>query len=95
MELSKNQIDRLGDRLREGSPGECDLKVLDEYRRSFGDAYSIVVKTLRDQLSLEPTGRPAKSTSSLIEKLHRESIRLTQLPQLTPSKKYFQAETGK
>jgi ppGpp synthetase/RelA/SpoT-type nucleotidyltranferase len=77
--LSKTQVDRLGDRLREGPPSESDVKLLDEYRRSFGQAYETVVGTVRDQLHLEPTGRPAKSTSSLIEKLHRESIRLSQV----------------
>jgi len=77
--LSKTQIDRLGDRLREGTPSESDLRLLDEYRRSFGEAYETVVRTIREELQLEPTGRPAKSTSSLIEKLHRESIRLSQV----------------
>lgn len=77
--LSKTQVDRFGDRLREGSPTEPDLRLLDEYRRSFGEAYETVVRTIREQLHLEPTGRPAKSTSSLIEKLHRESIRLSQV----------------
>ncbi len=79
IKLSKSQIDRLGDRLRKNSPSELDLKNLNDYRRSFSQAYEIVIQTLREQLSLEPTGRPAKSTSSLIEKLHRESIRLSQV----------------
>jgi putative GTP pyrophosphokinase len=77
--ISKTQIDRLGDRLRKGSPSEDDLRLLDEYRRSFGEAYEGVVGIIRDQLKLQPTGRPAKSTSSLVEKLHRESIRLSQV----------------
>jgi GTP pyrophosphokinase len=34
---------------------------------------------IRTQLRLEPTGRSAKSTASLVEKLRRESIRLTQV----------------
>jgi ppGpp synthetase/RelA/SpoT-type nucleotidyltranferase len=37
------------------------------------------VQTIRDQLKLNPSGRPAKSTNSLVEKLKRESIRLTQV----------------
>ncbi len=78
-ELSKTQIDRLGDRLREGSLSESDLRLLDDYRRSFGEAYETVIRTIRERLQLEPTGRPAKSTGSLIEKLHRESIRLSQV----------------
>ena len=79
MELSKTQIDRLGDRLREGSPTDADLISLDEYRLSFGTAYETVVRNVRQELHLEPTGRPAKSTSSLLDKLNRESIRLTQV----------------
>jgi putative GTP pyrophosphokinase len=76
---SKTRIDHLGARLRRGSIAESDLRELDAYRRSFGQAYAIVVRTIRRRLDLEPTGRPAKSTSSLIEKLRRESIRLTQV----------------
>jgi putative GTP pyrophosphokinase len=56
-----------------------DLRALDEYRRSFAKAYETVVGTIRQRLSLEPTGRPAKSTASIVEKLKRESIRLVQM----------------
>jgi len=77
--LSKTQIDLLGDRLRQGSPIEPDLRMLDDYRRSFGPAYEFVVQLVRQQLALEPTGRPAKSTSAIVEKLHRETIRLSQV----------------
>lgn len=77
--LSKSQIDRLGDRLKKGVPSEADLRLLDEYRHSFGLAYDVVIRTIREKLHLEPTGRPAKSTSSIAEKLCRESIRLSQV----------------
>ena len=80
---SNTQIDRLGDRLRQGSPSESDLILLDGYRLSFGEEYDIVVRTIRDRLQLDPTGRPAKSTSSLIEKLQRESIRLSQVQDIS------------
>jgi putative GTP pyrophosphokinase len=76
---SKSQIDKLGERLRIGVPDEVDLRELDEYRRSFGPAYEQVVGEIRHQLVLEPTGRPAKSTPSIVDKLRRESIRLTQI----------------
>jgi putative GTP pyrophosphokinase len=76
--LSNTQIDRLGDRLRAGSPTDSDLTTLDEFRRSFGEAYGSVIQSI-ERIGLEPTGRPAKSTGSIIEKLHRESIRLTQV----------------
>jgi ppGpp synthetase/RelA/SpoT-type nucleotidyltranferase len=77
--LSKTQVDRLGDRLRQGAPVESDLRLLDDYRRSFGEAYETVVRVIGEQLRLEPTGRSAKSTTSVLEKLQRESIRLTQV----------------
>ena len=77
--LSKTQIDRLGDRLRKGSPSEADLRLLDEYRLSFGDAYDAIIRTIREKLQLEPTGRPDKTPSSIAEKLRRESIRLSQI----------------
>ncbi|RJP31715.1 MAG: hypothetical protein C4547_15050 [Phycisphaerales bacterium] len=76
--LSKTQIDRLGDRLRKGPHTESDLRLLDDYRRSFGEAYEAVVRTIRECGEF-PTGRPAKSTVSIMEKLRRESIRLSQM----------------
>lgn len=77
--LNKTQIDRLGDRLRQASVSEGDLRSLDDYRRSFADVYATVVQAIKIRLQIEPTGRPAKSTTSIIEKLHRESIRLSQV----------------
>jgi GTP pyrophosphokinase len=77
--LSKTQIDKLGDRLRQRDITEEDLRMLDDYRRSFSEAYEFIVGALQDELRLEPTGRPAKSTTSISEKLIRESIRLTQV----------------
>jgi len=77
--ISKTQIDKLGERLRKGDISEADLRMLDEYRRSFSEAYEFVVRAIRTELKLEPTGRPAKSTTSIGEKLQRESIRLSQI----------------
>ncbi len=78
-EVSKTQVDRLGDRLKKGNITEADLRLLDSYRRSFTEAHEIVVGTIRKELKLEPTGRRAKSTTSISDKLRRESIRLTQI----------------
>lgn len=78
-EISKTQVDRLGDRLRKGTITDSDLRLLDQYRRSFTEAYETVAHGIRNRLGLEPTGRPAKSTSSITEKLRRESIRLSQI----------------
>jgi len=78
-EVSKTQINRLGDRLRKGNITESDLRLLDDYRLSFTTAHEIVIRTIQEKLRLEPTGRPAKSRTSISEKLHRESSRLTQI----------------
>jgi ppGpp synthetase/RelA/SpoT-type nucleotidyltranferase len=79
MNLSKTQIDRLGERLKKGEITADDLRLLDTYRRSLADAYDEVVGAIRKELGLGPTGRPAKSTTSISDKLRRESIRLTQI----------------
>src|SRR5262245_54820566 len=78
-QLSNSQIDRLGNRLRKGNISQDDLTALDSYRRSFSSSYEEVIVKIRDHLGLEPTGRPAKSTTSITEKLRRESIRLSQM----------------
>jgi putative GTP pyrophosphokinase len=78
MAISKTQIDRLGDRLKKGAHTESDLRLLDDYRRTFGEAYEAVVGKLRRR-GASPTGRLAKSTVSIAEKLRRESLRLTQM----------------
>lgn len=78
VKTSKTQIDRLGDRLKEGSHTESDLRLLEDYRRSFGEAYESVLRTIRQRGEF-PTGRLAKSTRSIAEKLRRESIRLSQM----------------
>lgn len=58
---------------------EADLRELDAIRRSYSPGYEKVILSIRSELGLEPTGRPAKSTSSIIEKLQRETIRLSQM----------------
>ncbi len=76
---SKAQIDLLGDRLKRGGVLDDDLGRLDDYRASFAEAYQEVVAAVRASTQLQPTGRPAKSTTSIIEKLRRETIRLSQM----------------
>jgi putative GTP pyrophosphokinase len=76
---TKTQVDRLGDRLKQENKSEEDLRALDRYRRSFGAAYESVITLVRDRLGLQPTGRAAKSTTAIVEKLQRESIRLSQV----------------
>ncbi len=79
MAMSKTQADRLGARLKDDRATQEDLRLLDEYRRSFSPAYESVIATLSGELGMQPTCRPAKSTTSITEKLKRESIRLTQI----------------
>ncbi len=78
-QLSKSQVDQLGERIKGGEISEADLGLLDAYRHSFAQAYEYVVGRIRDDLNLEPTGRPTKSTTSITYKLARESIRLSQM----------------
>jgi ppGpp synthetase/RelA/SpoT-type nucleotidyltranferase len=73
------QIDKLGGLLRNEPLTEEHLTQLDGYRRSFAEAYDHVVSEVRVKLALEPTGRPAKSTTAIVDKLQRESIRLSQM----------------
>jgi len=65
---SKAQIDRLGDRLKAGDVSPADLELLDTYRRGFRDRYEVVVSAIRAEIGMEPSGRPAKSTASIIAK---------------------------
>jgi len=81
--LSKTQIDRLGERLRTQVFGEAELRVLDEYRRTFGPVYDEVVEKVQHVIGIPVSGRPAKSTTSIIEKLNRESIRLSQMQDIS------------
>jgi len=78
-EPSKSLINRLGDRLRKGDVSEDDRRLLNNFRQSFREAYETVVEQIRTQLNLEPTGRPAKTTKAIVEKLRREKTRLNQM----------------
>ncbi|HVS72990.1 MAG TPA: RelA/SpoT domain-containing protein [Phycisphaerae bacterium] len=77
-EFSKAEVDRLGERLRAGAHAEGDLRMLDEYRGSFRGAYESVLEAIRRR-SEAPTGRIAKSTHSIVEKLQREKMRLSRM----------------
>ena len=75
--LTRSQINRLGERLRNGPPSFSDLELLDAFRLSFDEAQQTVMQALR-RLGVEPSGR-IKTTISIVEKLKRESIRLSRL----------------
>jgi len=79
MTHSATQLDKLGARLISGPPTDEDLRMLDEFRRSFSDASDEVLRILKHEFTLTPTVRPAKSTQAIIDKLARERTRLTQM----------------
>jgi putative GTP pyrophosphokinase len=76
--LTKSQVDRLGERLKHEVTDD-DLKLLNGYRNEFAEAYEEVVQTIRRVVRIEPSGRAAKSIPSIIAKLKRESVRLSQI----------------
>lgn len=77
-EFSRSEIDRLGDRLQITLTPD-DLRLLDAYRLSFTGSYQVVINSVRELTGIEVSGRPAKSTSAIIDKLKRESIRFSQI----------------
>jgi putative GTP pyrophosphokinase len=76
--LSRAAIDQLGDRLRV-QVTETDLRLLDQYRRTFRADYDHVLAVLRSEIGIEVSGRPAKSTAAIVDKLNRSSMRLSQM----------------
>ena len=50
--MSKTQIDRLGERLKKGNISEADLRLLDEYRRSFAEAFDFLAGLIRKKLNV-------------------------------------------
>lgn len=81
--LSKSQVDRIGDKLRSGDIDEDALTKLGQYQAEFDPAYKYVEKNLTRRLYLTVTGRPAKSTLSIIEKLGRIKSRLSQIQDIS------------
>jgi putative GTP pyrophosphokinase len=77
--LSNTQVDKLGERLKQGAATDADLDLLDEYRSTFIQAYQRVVETILRELHLEPTGRSAKTTDSIVQKLRRGSMKLSRM----------------
>ncbi len=56
-----------------------DLRELSAYRNTFASAYDSVIERIREDLGFVPSGRPSKSTTAIVEKLKRESVRLSQI----------------
>lgn len=77
--LTKNQIDKLGYQLRDGQIDATVIQRLEAVRQEYLVAYRHVEEVLAHKVGYRLTGRPAKSTLSIIEKLRRESARLSQI----------------
>jgi ppGpp synthetase/RelA/SpoT-type nucleotidyltranferase len=77
MALSNTVVDRLGKRLKRAACSESDLRLLNEFRLSFDEAYHAVIKRIADRG--EVRSARIKTTQSIAEKLGRESIRLSQM----------------
>lgn len=75
---SKSEIDRLGERLKAGDVTTDDLRLLADYGARFVRPYVEVLHDL-GSLGLNPSGRAPKSRDSIVAKLRRESIRMTQI----------------
>lgn len=76
--LSNSRITRIGELLKESKEDVVLLTELEQYRTEFIPSYNFVVSILSDNLGLSVTGR-SKSTISIVEKLRRGSIRLSQI----------------
>jgi len=81
--LSRSQVDRIGEKLRRGEVDAETLTKLGEYQLEFDPAYKFVERVLTKRLFLNITGRPAKSTLSIIEKLRRIRSRLSQIQDIS------------
>src|SRR5665213_4626351 len=80
--MTSAQLDRLGERLKGGNLSKSDLITLATFRNEFISSTNIVAARLASAIrafKADITQRPAKSTPSIIAKLQRESVRLTQI----------------
>lgn len=79
MTLSKTQIDKLGVRLRaEDVPSDDDLRLLSGFREERRDAMDAVGAGLAEIVGAVPARR-LKTINSIVDKLRRESARLSQV----------------
>ena len=76
--LTISRLNKLGERLRRDPDNKDALRLLETFRLSFTPAYDSVFGQLRE-LGLDPAGRPAKSTLSIIAKLVRLRTRLSRM----------------
>lgn len=73
--FSNNQIDKLGERLKAGSPSDEDLTMLSAYRNSFAEAANLVADKVRELSGLPVAIRSLKTTLSIVAKLKRDGVK--------------------
>jgi putative GTP pyrophosphokinase len=76
---SRSRIDALGERIRRGALTRTDLRLLDAWRREYRPAYLLTVSALEGSFGFTASGRPAKTTGAISEKLIRQNVRLSQM----------------
>ncbi len=78
-DVTNSQADKLGQRLRVGAPIEADLILLSAYRNSFALPAKSVFDVVQEVSGLQPALRSEKTTLSIVAKLRRETIKLSQM----------------
>jgi ppGpp synthetase/RelA/SpoT-type nucleotidyltranferase len=82
--LTHSQLDKLGERLKTSGLDADKLTTLARFRNGFIESTNTVARRVATELMKKPykahiTQRPAKSTGSIVAKLLREHIRLSQM----------------
>lgn len=87
MDLTRNQVDKLGGRLRRAVvPTGEDLRLLDLHERSFLPAADHVNDIILASTGLLPSARPLKTSRSIIAKLRRQPIGLSIMQDIAGSR---------
>lgn len=79
MTFSKSEVNRLGERLRAGPPTTLDLELLNDFRRTFAPSFAAVEAAVRELVRGEVSGRPSKTTPSIVAKLRRGTLQLSRM----------------
>ena len=77
-QLSRSQIDRLGERLRLGDPSRDDIEQYIQYRDDHEPALAAVMRVVRSATA-DPLSARLKTPDAVIAKLKRQSSRLSQI----------------
>lgn len=81
--LTNSQVDKLGERLKSGPLSEADLTLLASYRNGFALPAKAVFDIVTELSGLHPAIRSEKTTLSIVAKLKREGIRLSQMQDIS------------